>query len=71
MIDGVIEAIFIVVGVLFTAGAFLALYRIVRGPTILDRDVLLINKDAGGPVLLHAQVILRRHRQPDPPAGQH
>lgn len=45
MIDTVIDAVYIVVGVLFTAGAFLALYRIVRGPTILDRviasDVLL------------------------------
>ena len=45
VIEGVIESIYIVVGVLFTAGAFLALYRIVRGPTILDRviasDVLL------------------------------
>lgn len=40
-----IEAIYIAVGVLFTAAALLALYRIVRGPTILDRviasDVLL------------------------------
>lgn len=34
-----------VVGVMFTAGALLALYRIVRGPSLLDRmiasDVLL------------------------------
>lgn len=37
--------IFIVVGVLFSAAALMALYRIVRGPSILDRmiasDVLL------------------------------
>ena len=42
MIDTVL---YWVMGALFTAGAFLALYRIVRGPTILDRmiasDVLL------------------------------
>lgn len=37
--------IFIVIGVLFSAAALMALYRIVRGPSILDRmiasDVLL------------------------------
>ena len=42
MIDTVL---YWVMAALFTAGAFLALYRIVRGPTILDRmlasDVLL------------------------------
>ncbi|NYF11459.1 multicomponent Na+:H+ antiporter subunit F [Leifsonia sp. AK011] len=42
MIDTVL---YWVMAALFTSGAFLALYRIVRGPTILDRmiasDVLL------------------------------
>ena len=36
---------FLVVGIMFTAAAFMALYRIVRGPSILDRmiasDVLM------------------------------
>ena len=36
---------FLIVGVMFTAAAFMALYRIVRGPSILDRmiasDVLM------------------------------
>lgn len=40
-----IDIIYIVAGVLFSAGAFGALYRMLRGPTILDRviasDVLL------------------------------
>ncbi|MDH6181605.1 multicomponent Na+:H+ antiporter subunit F [Microbacteriaceae bacterium SG_E_30_P1] len=42
MIDGIL---YVVAGVLFGAGALLALYRVVRGPSILDRmiasDVLL------------------------------
>jgi len=36
---------FLIVGIMFTAAAFMALYRIVRGPSILDRmiasDVLM------------------------------
>lgn len=36
---------FLIVGLMFTAAAFMALYRIVRGPSILDRmiasDVLM------------------------------
>ena len=39
------SALFLAIGVLFTAAALMALYRIVRGPSILDRmiasDVLL------------------------------
>jgi multicomponent Na+:H+ antiporter subunit F len=31
--------VFVVVGVVFTGAAFCALYRIVRGPTILDRMI--------------------------------
>jgi multicomponent Na+:H+ antiporter subunit F len=40
-----VSVIFVITGVLFTAAALLTLYRIVRGPSILDRmiasDVLL------------------------------
>ncbi len=40
-----IDIIYIAVAILFASGAFLALYRVVRGPSILDRmiasDVLL------------------------------
>lgn len=39
------NTLFLVVGLMFTAAALMALYRIVRGPSILDRmiasDVLL------------------------------
>jgi len=38
-VSAVTSGIFIAVGVLLTAAAFLALYRIVRGPSLLDRMI--------------------------------
>jgi multicomponent Na+:H+ antiporter subunit F len=35
----VTAVVFVAVGVLFTAAALLALYRIVRGPSLLDRMI--------------------------------
>ena len=48
-------------GILFTAGALLALYRMVRGPSILDRiiasDVLLVTLMLS----VGAEMVINRH----------